>query len=678
MTAPLEHEVSTMPDEALTREPTGRGAQAVSLLLVVLVTVAAVMVPVQATLAGGEQAYRRIGLTHPGALTGSITAALRGLADLASATTVGALVWLLLLGRTRSRRAEHGRCLEPDDRLVQSVLRHAAGWWLATAAGSVLFTAADSNGLPVETLSDTTALRFALFSGDLPRAWMVSVEASFVIVLLASLARGWTPHLVALWAALVGSLAPVVVGQVLVGPNHDFGGDAAVVQTVVGQALLGVALVMVLRLATGQVPGWRTGGLPAGWIRAAWVGWFLLVATEVVVTWFKLAGSGPTSSPTGMLALVRFGALVLLGVALAVIGRRPAVGTLVGGLAAGATVVVGAAMTRISPPLFFVPTSISQTLLGFDVPDAPSLRVLLTQWRPNLLFCTLVATALVAYGWGLWRLRLRREGWPAMRTLAWVLGWLVVLIATSSGFGKYSAPDFAVHMGVHMTLNMLAPVLIVLGAPITLALRALRPSSEPDQVGVREKLVALLPSRLLAFVYHPLLVFALYIGSYYGLYLTGLFGALMRFHWAHQLMNLHFLIVGALYFGLVIGVDPNPRRLPHLAKLGILMAAMPFHAFFGVILMDSTRIVAETFYRYLALPWAHDLAAIQRVAGGVAWAGSELPLLVVVLALGAQWARQDDKEAKRIDRHLDTGLDDSHEAYNVMLQRLASEGEARP
>lgn len=129
----------------------------------------------------------------------------------------------------------------------------------------------------------------------------------------------------------------------------------------------------------------------------------------------------------------------------------------------------------------------------------------------------------------------------------------------------------------------------------------------------------------------------------------------MKFHWAHQLMNVHFLLVGCLYFGLVIGVDQTPRKLPSLAKLGYIMAAMPFHAFFGVILM-SGGIIGEEFYQHLDLPWARDLAGTQQAGGGVAWAGGEIPLLIVVIVLALQWAIQDKKEARRLDRHLDSGL----------------------
>ncbi|MGO1850172.1 cytochrome c oxidase assembly protein, partial [Microbacterium sp.] len=108
-----------------------------------------------------------------------------------------------------------------------------------------------------------------------------------------------------------------------------------------------------------------------------------------------------------------------------------------------------------------------------------------------------------------------------------------------------------------------------------------------------------------------------------------------------------------------------------------VLAAMPFHAFFGVILMTSPAIIAEDFYRYLDLPWA-DLQAQQYLGGGVAWAGGEVPLMIVIVALAIQWSRQDTREARRKDRHLDAGRDEEFDAYNQMLQRLTDRDAARP
>nr|WP_244630822.1 MULTISPECIES: cytochrome c oxidase assembly protein [unclassified Microbacterium] len=295
----------------------------------------------------------------------------------------------------------------------------------------------------------------------------------------------------------------------------------------------------------------------------------------------------------------------------------------------------------------------------------------LTQWRPNILFVVISVVAVVLYLAAVRRLHRRGDRWPAGRTVAWILGWIVVVVSTSSALGQYAGAQFGVHMIVHMSLNMLAPVLLVLGGVVTLLLRATTPHPRGEPAGPREWITAVLHWPGTRVIYSPVLVFIVYIGSYYALYLSPLFEEIIRFHWAHQAMNLHFLVVGYLFYGLVIGVDRPPRPLPAIGKLGFVLAAMPFHAFFGIILMTATVPIAENFYRTLNFPWMGDLLAQQYLGGGIAWAGGELPLVFVVIALGIQWARQDSREAQRVDRHLDSGVDDEFDMYNHMLNELA-------
>jgi putative copper resistance protein D len=171
---------------------------------------------------------------------------------------------------------------------------------------------------------------------------------------------------------------------------------------------------------------------------------------------------------------------------------------------------------------------------------------------------------------------------------------------------------------------------------------------------------------------HPLVTLPLFVGSYYALYFSGLFDNALYQHWAHIGMNLHFLVVGLLFFWPLVGVDPAPRRWPPAARLGIVFASVPFHAFFGVALMSSNTVIGGGFYRALALPWVTDPLADQKLGGGLAWASGEIPLLIVVVALLVQWSRQDERTARRDDRRADADGDADLAAYNAMLRRLAT------
>lgn len=635
-----------------------------------------VALPLVTTIVLGDGAYQR--RDYPGPVAGPGTAVLRALADLASWLTIGAATAALVLQPVRRNRGLPLRD-DFDVRLIQL----AAGAWALLSAGLVLFEATDANGVPLTHALHPASLMTLISASSFPKAWLLAGVLALAIAVYAPRIFQARQLLVVLLLGGVAAIAPVVVGSVLVGPDHDFANDAAVFHTMATAAVLGAVLAIALRLVNGMLLR------PITLRRLALAGLVtmpVIVGSEVLIAWFKMAGSSLTDNLTGQLTLLRLGAFVLLWALAWALHRGLRRGTLdhervMAGVLSAATLVLVAlavqvTMTRFLSPQYFVETSISEIFLGYNVPDAPTFAVFLSHWRIDVLFTGLAVIGIGCYLWGVHVLHRRGDPWPKGRSAAWLLGWASIVLVTSSGLGRYAAPDFSVHMGVHMILNMLAPVLLVLGGPMTLLLRANRPAKRGEPAGLREVVDAALHWPLMRALYHPLFIFALFIGSYYGLYLTGLFGFAARFHWAHQLMNLHFLVIGYLFYSLAIGVDRMPRQLPHIGKLGLTMAAMPFHAFFGVVIMTQTTIIAETFYRYLDLPWATNLADTQFVAGGIAWAGGEPVLLLVVLTLAVQWARSDEREARRKDRHLDTGLDEEFEAYNEMMKRLAQRDEA--
>jgi putative copper resistance protein D len=247
----------------------------------------------------------------------------------------------------------------------------------------------------------------------------------------------------------------------------------------------------------------------------------------------------------------------------------------------------------------------------------------------------------------------------------------VLLFATSSGIGRYMPAMFSVHMSAHMLLSMLTPVLLALGAPVTLALRALPAATRGDPPGPREWLLAALHSRVSRVLTNPIVATILFVAGFYGLYFGGLFDLAADSHAAHVAMNLHFLLSGYLFYWVVIGVDPTPRPLPPLAKLAVVFASLPLHAFFGVVLMGSKTVLAQGFYQSLKLPWHTDLLGDQKVGGGIAWAAGEVPLVLVLIALLLQWRRSDQRTATRLDRAADRDEDADLAAYNRMLAEMA-------
>ncbi|MFD7920856.1 cytochrome c oxidase assembly protein [Streptomyces sp. NPDC059740] len=276
--------------------------------------------------------------------------------------------------------------------------------------------------------------------------------------------------------------------------------------------------------------------------------------------------------------------------------------------------------------------------------------------------------ALLLYGWAVVRLLRRGDRWPVGRMVAWVVGVLTVALTMCTKLNDYGMVMFSVHMTQHMIISMLSPILLLLGGPVTLTLRAL-PTAGRGRKGPRELLVALLNSRYLRIVTHPAFTIPLFIASLYGLYFTPLFDFLMRSHVGHIAMMVHFLIVGLAFFYPIMGVDPGPHRPGFVMRMLELFAGMPFHAFFGVALMMATHPMVTTFLHPPA-SLGIDAVTDQSVSGGIAWAFSEVPSVLVLLALVFQWYKSEERQSQRRDRAADRNGDRELADYNAYLASL--------
>ncbi|SHI80749.1 putative copper resistance protein D [Nocardiopsis flavescens] len=349
--------------------------------------------------------------------------------------------------------------------------------------------------------------------------------------------------------------------------------------------------------------------------------------------------------------------------------RIAAVEVLVMALVIGVS--VGLGRTAPPPPLDSR-VDPAALILGFPVPPPMDAANLLTLWRPDLFFIMLVVVAGGLYAAGVVRLVRRGDSWPAGRAVAFTAGLLTIVAVQLSGFATYAMVLFSTHMIQHMVLSMLTPILLVLGAPVTLALRALHPVKRRGDRGPREWLNLFLNSRYSKLVTHPAVATPLFILSPYALYFTPLFPTLMNDHLGHLFMGVHFLVTGFLFYWVIVGIDPAPRKMPYLLRILLLLLAMGFHAFFGISIMMQSAPIAMDYYGQFDVPWLDGLAEDQYAGGGVAWALGEIPTLLVMLALVVQWSRDDEKQERRRERHARRdGSDDADlDAYNAYLAEL--------
>lgn len=310
-------------------------------------------------------------------------------------------------------------------------------------------------------------------------------------------------------------------------------------------------------------------------------------------------------------------------------------------------------------------------MMHMDMPPFTLSRGLQFSSEPFFMISCLLGLGL--YGWGVVRLRRRGDAWPWGRVVAFTLGVLSVALVMCTKLNDYGMVMFSVHMVQHMVISMLSPILLLLGAPVTLTLRAL-PAAGRGRKGPREWLVALLHSRYMRIITHPAFTIPMFIASLYALYFTPLFDFLMETRAGHIAMMVHFLAVGLVFFWPIMGVDPGPHRPGYVMRMLELFAGMPFHAFFGIALMMASEPMIGT---YMHPPASLGIDALddQKAGGGIAWAFSEIPSVLVLLALVYQWYRSEQRQAKRSDRAEERSGDKELQAYNAYLASLHAKGQ---
>lgn len=307
------------------------------------------------------------------------------------------------------------------------------------------------------------------------------------------------------------------------------------------------------------------------------------------------------------------------------------------------------ARARASPtyPRLVSGTSILAHATPSDLPGELTLGRAFTSWQFDPWLALVVLVAGGAYLYGVHLLRRRGDRWPRRRTLLFVgLGLGSVVVATQSFLGVYDTVLLSTHMVQHMILSMVAPVFLALGAPLTLALRVLRP-------GPRRALLSVLHSRVAKVLAFPAVAGALFVATPFALYFSGWYEATLRSAYLHEMMHVHFLLVGCLWFWPIIGVDPMPHRSPYPMRMLSVFATLPFHAWLGISIMSSAEILARDWYLSLDRDWGAGLLSDQRTAGGILWASGDLVSLLFFGVLFVQWVQASEREARREDRRLD-------------------------
>jgi putative membrane protein len=229
-----------------------------------------------------------------------------------------------------------------------------------------------------------------------------------------------------------------------------------------------------------------------------------------------------------------------------------------------------------------------------------------------------IGVVAVAYAAAAWRQRGEPRGWNAWRTTSFLAGIAVLAVAALPTLSPWPAGDFRGHVAQHLMIGMVAPIGLVLGAPLTLALRTV-PRPWGRRVG------RVLHSRPARVVSHPVTALTLSIGGMVALYCTPLYEVTASNAVAHHLAHAHFLASGYLFAWVIAGPDPAPRRPSVPARLVLLGVAIVAHSALSQLLYAGVIDLP-------AVP-----AAERRGAAELMYYGGDIAELLLAMAMLTAW-----------------------------------------
>ena len=613
-------------------------------------------------------------LQDPGPFVRWATPIVKLVMNVAAAAMLGSLVLALFALRSEEKSF--------DTALNTASAGAAIFTVTAGISGFFTFMAAFNPQLSAEREFGEQLGRF-LLQLPLGQSWLITTIMGSVITVLAFAWRTWTPTLITAILAAASFLPLATQGHSGELAGHNIAVNSILLHTIGAAVWLGgLLLVVILRDRSGvgtarlvsrysslaiaafavvAISGLARSIVSFGDISQLWTPYGTILLAKVVLlvgmgllgAWYRirliprLEGAG---------AARWFWMLVLCEVALM-------------GLASGAA----AALARTPPPTgeeaAFVQTP-AENLTRSPLPPEFTIDRWFTAWDIDVLWLVAAGFGLFFYLAGVRRLRLRGDRWPIHRTVFWVLGMLMLLWVTGGPINAYQEYLFSVHMLGHMMLSMAIPLLLVSGAPVTLALRAIHKRDDGTRGG-REWIMWAVHSPFSKVVTHPFVAAGIFILSLWAFYFTDLVRWSMFEHLGHEWMVAHFLISGYLFVLSLIGADPVPYRLPYPGRLITLIAIMAMHAFFGVAIMMQEGLMVADWFGSMGRTWGPSPMEDQYIGGGIAWSIGEIPTLILAITVAIQWSRSDTKLQKRRDRHADRTGEAELEEYNEKLAALA-------
>ena len=257
-------------------------------------------------------------------------------------------------------------------------------------------------------------------------------------------------------------------------------------------------------------------------------------------------------------------------------------------------------------------------------------------WTFDPLLVVPAVLVLFVYLRGLDRWEERSRTHPWWRTVSFIGGVAIVLLALESPLHWLSEHHFTFHMVQHEVLMMLAAPLILLGAPTTPLLRGV-------PRGVRRAVLEpVVNAPAVRWVFrtltHPATAIVVYVLVLYSWhFLPGWYAATLTRTLVHDVQHMSFLVAASLVWWNVIDPAPLHSRMPYGVRMLFLFVLSTPKAFMGAFIAFSPETFYEDAYGSIEPILDISLATDQLIGGMIMWVPSQMMYLLSMAAVFFVW-----------------------------------------
>ncbi len=264
----------------------------------------------------------------------------------------------------------------------------------------------------------------------------------------------------------------------------------------------------------------------------------------------------------------------------------------------------------------------------------PVYQAVLRSWSipPAATFAIVLSALIYLRGWWL----LRRAGSPNLppwRAVSFVLGLSSLWFALASPMDVFNGFVLTAHMLQHMVLMMIAPPLVLMGAPLVPMVRGLPVFAAREFAG--PFLNWPLAGRIGRTLTHPVSALLLMGVAMFAWHTPVLYELALRSPAWHQVEHACFFVTSLVFWWPVVQPWPSKAQWPRWAMVPYLLIADLQNTALSAILVFSDRVLYPS---YSAVPRLFGFSALedQVAAGSIMWVVGSLAFIVPAIVIAVQ------------------------------------------